>query len=159
MAFVKNGRWRGRMPSRQSQTVRDLIEQQERTGEPFLAFIRAYSTLADQGRGKAHGSFTERVRDAFYEWKQAHGGWLVPISFRYKLSRKRTVEVVGCGAYIRHNPLAGSGSKGFMLILSDVHSIDGVAPSRINRRCVFAWNRIIGQHEWLPMLLKTGGES
>lgn len=139
------------MPFRLDKEVRDLLLQQRRTGEPSLAF--AFPLFADQrskGRGKAKGSFTEKIRDEFAKWTR--GNLItssVPLTFDYKLSRHKVVTISGNCPYISHNPILGKGRKGFSLRLM-ILSINGI-PYRGMRENSFAVSRIIG-HDVLKLL-------
>ena len=149
---IQRGRWRGRMPFRQSLAVRDLLIQQRRTGEPspssnlqsFFSVYRELLAMHRQGDGKADGSYTGKVRKALQDWVETNtGSWIGPLTFEYRISRKQTVLVTGTYPYIKHNPLWGAGQRGFVLELY-AGSIDGAVPTGARIRS-FAFNRIVGQ--------------
>ena len=75
--FLQNGRWRGTMPFRTDKVSRNLFESKGRTGESSLASIgwifEAYKYIGkmqERGRGKSEGSFTNRMNEAFSDWKR-----------------------------------------------------------------------------------------
>ena len=138
------------MPFRLNRTTRpEPLEQQGRGGEPSLAIFVAQmdraNKLHEEGRGKAAGSFTEHLRREFVAWRKAKGwSWRTPLTFEYRLHRRRTVMVVLDMPHIRHNKLVGDGSKGFMLE-GNILAIDGVQPEAYLRRYGFALTRIVGR--------------
>lgn len=160
--MITRGRWRGRMPFRQNKrTWPEPLEQQGRTGEPSPASYRAllalwawFDTVRQQGDGMAEGSFTERARMALWAWMEKNGlNWYNPISFQYRLYRRRTISVTINHARIYHRRIRGDGSKGFVLE-GRILSIDG-APPAYGKNGEFALTRIIGSH---PIrLLAEGG--
>lgn len=154
---MSNSRWRGKIPFRVNRKVMpEPLEQQGRGGEPSLAnfrrvldFLRGWDETA---RGKAEGSYTQRVRDAFRVWRESQGiGWHDPINFQYRLSRHKRIAVTLIGHNIYHRPRRGAGSKGFMLE-GMVQSIDGLPPAHRTYWAEFAIGRIIGSH---PIRLLT----
>jgi len=149
---IKNGRWRGRMPFRMDHNARpETYVQQGRTGEPSPASRRRRvynSDLHPAGYGRAEGSFTEKMRNALSEWmKVNYGNTMGPVTFQYRLSRKKVITVTGVYPVIRHWKGMGRGSKGFYLRLYTT-SIDGVVPSF--SRNAFALNKIVGN--FVPVL-------
>lgn len=129
---------------------RKLLTTQRRTGEPSPA-IYQYDWYPD-GHGKASGSYTEKMRQSLWAWMEAkYGSAVYPLTFEYKLYRKRTVTVVGTFPTIRHYPYYGKGKKGFILELS-VRSIDGI-PCRmmLPKRTQFAWDRVVGKDMFLAL--------
>lgn len=152
--FEQNGRWRGRMPFRWAKPVRDLLGQKRRTGEPSPALALTMLVFKyDRGHGKAKGSFTEKLRQAFREWQK--GRAYQPITFEYRLSRKRRVTITGDSAYIKHDPCRGRGYKGFTL---DIHvmSINGIRYRGPSRQPL-ALDRVIGRERL--GLLGVGGSA
>lgn len=148
----KDERWRGRMPFRLNRRIlrTEPLEQQGRGGEPSLAhFCRQMDRVNrfhEQGRGKAEGSFTERIRQEFRAWQKRNGlDWHSPLSFDYRLYRHRTVRITLTSPHIFHRRLCGNGSKGFVLT-GEVLSINGLRPGGMNKRGEFALNRIVGHH-------------
>lgn len=83
---------------------------------------------------------------ALYKWMNENLGstYGIPLTFNYRLSRKRTVTIVAKHPFIKHHP--GYGRRGFTIIFREVLSIDGVKPDRVwkifNRE--FLMSRIIG---------------
>ncbi len=133
---------------------RNLLNYKKRTSEPFPAKILRLDkgppkwTYPD-GYGKASGSYTEKMRLAFQEWmEKAHGSAFSPLIFQYKLSRHRTVTIVGSYPYIKHLPYYGNGKRGFVLSLR-ISSIDGSPFKGFGKRQQLAWNRIIGREKML----------
>lgn len=165
----KDNRWRGQMPFRLNRRYRpssEPIKQQGRGREPSLAYlqyvVKEYWPMLDevreQGHGKAVGSFTEKARMALFAWLEAQGldFWHSPISFQYRMYRRKIVTVTLTRPMIFHRPLRGDGTKGFVLE-GAVVSIDGQLPRRRYMRAEFVLTRIIGQH---PIrLLAEGGQS
>lgn len=158
--MIKNGRWRGSMPFRRDKNTRpETLEQQGRTGEPSPA-----PSIQSQGRrdiwgeplpkgyGMAEGSFTEKLRLALIEWvKNKYGSIYAPITFQYRLSRKKIITVTGNHPFIVHYKDLGRGSKGFFLRVRII-SIEGVPPAGfVKYQNLFACNRIIG-HETMQLL-------
>jgi hypothetical protein len=132
---------------------RELLEQYRRTGEPSLAlqYLRLGWGENDTGWGKAKGSYTELLRSSFFEWlEEKNGGWAAPLTFEYRLSRKKYITVVGVYPYILHDPNYGSGKKGFVLRLQ-VISMDGLPYRGIGRFVWFAWDRIVGKEKMLAL--------
>ncbi len=147
------------MPFRQS-SDRKLLEKQRRTGEPSPAFddYLVYSGLGEfsGGYGKAHGSFTEKLRLSLWTWlKENYGSSLHPLTFEYKLYRRKTIHVVGTYPWVKHLPTYGKGKKGFVLDIT-VESIDGLRYRGLGKRVYFAWDRIIGKERFLAL---TGGKN
>ncbi|KKM96760.1 hypothetical protein LCGC14_1174970 [marine sediment metagenome] len=161
-----NGRWRGAMPFRRSQTYKECLDHQRRTGEPspapahiqdWHAQLIIHQEWDKRGHGKARGSFTEALRLALRDWvKEKYGSIWNPITFQYKLSRKRIITVRGTAPWIRHNPIWGKGKKGFTLGLT-VDSIDGLPYSGFGKYVDFAWDRIIGTMRDEMLALPIGG--
>jgi len=154
---IRNGRWRGRMPFRMDHNSRpETYEQQGRTGEPSPASRRRRNfnpAFHPAGYGRAEGSFTERMRDALDEWMKAnYGNTMGPITFQYRLSRKKVITVTGMYPVIQHWKEMGRGSKGFRLRLYTT-SIDGVVPG--SPRNVFALNKIVGNFTQVLTALPT----
>ena len=142
------------MPFQQAEPVRKLYEQQRRTGEPspvsFLHAIEILDAMRAKGRGKAEGSFTEKIRGAFHEWQKKNGvGYGQPLTFQYKLYRHRIVTITVVGATIFHHPTHGKGVKGFELVCGRILSIDGIPYKGINNN--LAWGRIIGREKLLAL--------
>jgi hypothetical protein len=154
--FIAGGKWRGVMPFRLSDEYRNLLKQHKRTGEPFPVY-QAVGEIRDQAHGKAHRSFTEKMRNALYDWVEANTGFRHgQISFDYRLYRHKIIHVIGDWPLLRHDPLHGKGYAGFILEVR-VGSIDGLPYKGLDRRSVsFAWNRIIGREK---LLLLPEGDS
>jgi len=142
------------MPFRQIKSVRELLDQYRRGGESsFSALYYGLHSLREQGHSRADGSFTERLRNALFDWlDHNYGTRFATVIFDYRLSRKRTVTVTARGLYLRHDPLCGKGSRGFVLD-AEILSIDGT-PYK-GPRGMFSWNRIIGREKLL--LITEGG--
>lgn len=160
--MIEHGRWRGQMPFRLNRTSRpEPLEQQGRGGEPSRASLRYWlDWLEDMRRraaGKAAGSFTEHARHELAAWMKQKGldPWHSPVSFQYRLYRRRTVLVTITRPRIYHRRIRGDGSKGFVLE-GLVQSIDGLSPACRNQFSEFALNRVIGQH---PIRLLMEGEA
>ena len=149
------------MPFRQPQAVKELLDQQRRTGDPSLSTVEdrirfyyidifnAHPCSNSTGHGKACGSYTENMRIALNRWvEEKAGSWAGFITFSYRLSRKREITVIGRYPYLQHNPNYGSGKRGFVMWLR-VDSIDG-SPCKCKREC-FAWNRIVGGENLLML--------
>lgn len=119
----------------------NLYESKRRTSEPSPA-----SSFYPDGWGKSAGSYTQAMREALYKWMNENlgSGYGVPLTFDYRLSRKRTVTVVAERPFIKHHP--GYGRRGFVIIFQKVLSIDGVKLSRtcqiFNRE--FLMSRVVG---------------
>ncbi len=136
----------------------DLCNLQRRTGEPSPAtpLERYQGYFKDVGWGKAKGSYTEAMRKAFDKWRDENlGSPYSPITFQYRLSRKKIITVNAQGIYIKHYP--GYGKRGFVLVVTSVLSIDGVplgsGGSFINKE--FLMSRIMGS---IPTkMLMSGG--
>jgi len=142
------------MPFRSSLIVRKQLDQLRRTGEPSPAKVSEYLDLIDREKAKgfhmAEGSFTETMRKELWRWmKTNYGSSLHPLTFEYKLSRKKKVVIVGERPFIRHTPLYGKGVRGFLLVIT-ILSVDGV-PYVGMRRTTLAWSRIIGKERFLSL--------
>jgi len=64
------------MPFRSDTSRRKPLTHQRRTGEPSLAKID-YESLFPEGYGKAHGSYTEKVRNLLLKWVKNKSAYLV----------------------------------------------------------------------------------
>lgn len=128
---------------------RKLLDLQRRTGEPSPSFC---DWKYPEGHGKAHGSFTEKMRLSLWEWmKQKYGSMPHPLTFDYKLSRHKTITVIGIFPRIIHNPSWGKANKGFVLEIR-VTSIDGVpVKMTLGNRTRLSWNRIVGRDRFLAL--------
>lgn len=153
------------MPFRQNRD-RKLLKKKRRTGEPSPAFddLLVYSGLGEfgGGYGKARGSYTEKLRRSLWSWmEETYGNPMHPLTFEYRLYRRKRINVVGTYPFIKHEPAYGNGKKGFVLILT-VESIDGIPYRGLGRRAYFAWDRIIGKEMFLALpegkLSLEGGE-
>jgi len=145
-----NERWRGIIPSRQNRSVRLLSEQRRRTGEPSLSAIIDSRTKQEiAGHGLSYGSYTEKMRSALLEWiTDKFGSPYVPITFEYRLSRKKTIMVTAKVLFLYHDPNIGNGKRGFFIRVR-VLSIDGILCDRVFGD--FAWNRLIGHEKILQL--------
>ena len=149
--MLQNKRWRGRMPFRTNRKIgAETFEHKGRTGEPspatFIQVWRSIWTFREAGNGKSRGSFTESLRKTLAVWlKENLGNFRGPVTFQYRLSRKKVILVTMAYPTIYHRKHYGEGSKGFVLA-GRVLSVDGVPPDRWNLRADFALSRIIGQH-------------
>ncbi len=142
-----NGRWRGIMPFRQAKLDRKHLDSERRTGEPSLSSVWEYP----EGYGKAKGSYKQAMRMALQEWMKAKfGSYSMPLTFEYKLYRKRNIVVTGTFPYIKHIPSYGRGKKGFILQMT-VQFIDGIPYKGFGSRVWFAWDRIIGREKLLTL--------
>lgn len=119
MIFLKNNRWRGIMPFRRTKERTETLSIRPRTGEPCPAPY--YAWLYPPGYGKAKGSYTEKIRQELWKWMdEKNGGWANPVTFYYRLSRKKVIIVTGYYPFIRHTP-----GRGFELLISQPY-IDGI---------------------------------
>ena len=144
------------MPFQWSLPIRKLLKQQRRTGEPSPAYHFMF-TERDKGRGKAHGSYTETMREALFQWRKDRGDVFgASITFQYRLSRKRIVTITGRYPYLYHDPLIGTGKQGFVLRLR-IMSIDGLAYKPFVR-LPLSWNRIVGHIKMLALPEKASKE-
>ena len=137
------------MPFRQSPD-RKLLDLQRRTGEPSPAIRREEIWNYPEDYGKASGSFTQSMRMSLWEWmKEKYGSRLHPLTFEYRLHRKKVITVVGKLPYIKHIPDYGHGKKGFVLAIN-IMSIDGILYRGPGMQH-FAWDRIIGKESFLAL--------
>ncbi|MFH1485551.1 MAG: hypothetical protein ABIH46_05725 [Chloroflexota bacterium] len=86
---------------------------------------------------------------AIHPPKGLHEKWQWPesVAFQYKLSRHKTVRIVGRYPKVQHWPYRGAGSKGFVLRLLTVKSINGERPQKTLFEDVFALNRVSNLEE------------
>lgn len=159
--MIKNGRWRGSMPFRRDQNTRpETLRRQGRTGEPSPATIRQkfsfWGERLPEGYGRAKGSFTENFRRALFEWmKGTCGNPYGPITFQYRLYRRKIITVTGISPQIFHYKKLGRGSKGFFIRLK-ILAIDGAPPAGFAKiQNFFALNKIVGQHPIRQLLALT----
>jgi len=135
------------MPFRQAKPDRKHLDLERRTGEPSLSSVWEYP----EGYGKAKDSYTQAMRIALQRWMKAKlGSSSMPLTFEYKLYRKRNILVTGIFPFIKHIPSYGSGKKGFILQMT-VQSIDGIPYKGFGSRVWFAWDRIIGKEKMLAL--------
>ena len=158
--MIKNGRWRGNMPFRQDHnTQSETLQRQGRGGEPSPVSANQkfgpFGEILPEGYGRAKGSFTEKLRRALFEWmKDMYGNTYGPVTFQYRLYRKKTIMVTDTFPCIFHYKNLGRGSKGFFLKVN-ILSIDGAPPGGIAKYYIFALNKIVGQHPIRILALTT----
>lgn len=143
--MIKNGRWRGRIPFRVRPELRD---------RDWREAYRRFSHHRMAGHGRAEGSYTEEIRKALVQWmKEKIGSGLEPVTFQYRLYRRKIVTVTVAYPTIFHHPEHGNGSKGFVLA-ARVLSVDGAPLTRLGRMLVreFAMNRIVGRESIKELL-------
>lgn len=133
------------MPFRRTESGRNHLDSQRRTGEPSPSIWHYHP----DGYWKTHGPHTEKLRLALWEWmKEKLGSIFVPLTFEYRLSRHQTVTLTGRGPYIKHLPSWGKGLRGLVLELN-ILSIDGIPFKGYGKRSHLAWNRILGRDKLL----------
>jgi hypothetical protein len=151
------------MPFRLIKELRpEPLEQQGRGREPspaltmqnrwayVLEYWKRQNDFDVTGHGCSAGSYAVAMRQAFADWRKDKGiRYDDPITFEYRLSRRKIVTIAMINPRIMHKRKRGNGRKGFVLE-GQILSIDGVRPT--GRWQELALNRVVQVAELFPQL-------